>query len=228
MPATAAAAARNVAASDPRIRLIENPKGPRHGEVYRHAALQHARGSVICYLGDDDYMLPNHVESMLRLLGTADLAHSLPLNVEPDGTVTSWACDLQIGWYRRLLLSGENRISLSFLAHTLDAYRRLPHGWRTTPAGTPTDLYMLQQFLAEPWVRPVSGTVATALHIGSAGRKQHTQQQRVDELATWAARMSAPCAQLEATQLALTGMAHFAATAEAHYRYEHELATRAA
>ena len=36
-------------------------------------------------------------------------------------------------------------IGLTGVAHTMDAYRRLPHGWRTTPEGMPTDRWMWLQ-----------------------------------------------------------------------------------
>ncbi|HYA08203.1 MAG TPA: glycosyltransferase, partial [Gaiellaceae bacterium] len=32
-----------VTAGDERVRFFDHPKGPRHGELYRHAALQEAR-----------------------------------------------------------------------------------------------------------------------------------------------------------------------------------------
>ena len=39
---------------DPRVRFFDNPKGPRHGELHRHAALRQASGEIVCYLSDDD------------------------------------------------------------------------------------------------------------------------------------------------------------------------------
>ena len=41
-------------------------------------------------------------------------------------------------------------IGLTGVAHTLEAYRRLPHGWRTTPPEVPTDHYMWRQWLELP------------------------------------------------------------------------------
>src|SRR5262249_18307632 len=55
-------------AEDRRVRFFDNPKGPRHGEILRHAALAHARGRIVCYLSDDDLWLPDHLATMGRLL----------------------------------------------------------------------------------------------------------------------------------------------------------------
>ena len=63
---------------DERVRFFDHPKGPRHGEIYRHAALQEARGEIVCYLSDDDLCFPEHVACMRRLLSSADFAHALP------------------------------------------------------------------------------------------------------------------------------------------------------
>src|SRR5258707_876027 len=71
--------------ADRRIRFFDNPKGPRHGEVHRAAALEHATGRIVCYLGDDDLWLPDHVESMDQLLDGADIGHSMHLEALEDG-----------------------------------------------------------------------------------------------------------------------------------------------
>lgn len=171
--------------SDDRVRFFDNPKGPRHGELHRHAALQEAGGEIVCYLADDDLWLPDHVEEMRRLLGEADFAHALPLWIDGDGRFHHFRVDLARPYWRELLLGGENRIPLSCGAHTLELYRRLPAGWRTTPDETYTDLYMWQQILAVPGSRAVSGTAPTALHFPSSAREGWTEAQRLAELDAW-------------------------------------------
>src|SRR5205085_393380 len=80
---------------DARIRFFDHPKGPRLGEAYRHPILQReAHGRIVCYLADDDLMLPRHLESMARLLENADFAHPLPLAILPSGAVYVWTVDL--------------------------------------------------------------------------------------------------------------------------------------
>src|SRR6185503_5765455 len=66
---------------DSRVRFFDFPKGARHGEEHRHAALQDAAGAVITYLSDDDLLLPGHATEVQQLLVDADFAHPSPVVV---------------------------------------------------------------------------------------------------------------------------------------------------
>ncbi len=190
VPPLARSLIEELVGEDARVRLFTNDKGPRHGEVHRARALEEASGEIVCYLSDDDLWLPEHLEVMSELLEDADFAHCLPIRVEPDGTLGGWPVDLTEEADRQLLLGGENRIPLSCSGHTLAAYRRLPHGWRTTPDNVPTDLYMFQQFLSTDWVRAVSGSRPTCLHFPSPDRFAWSSERRLAELALWADRVA--------------------------------------
>ena len=179
-----------VMADDNRVQFFDYPKGPHIGEKYRAEVLGQAKGAVIAYLSDDDLWLPYHLEAMERALEAADFAHALPLRVDPDGQLAGWNIDLQFEWYRRLLLSGENRIPLSCGAHLLTSYRGLSNGWQTTDM--PTDLFMWQQFLSEAGYRTVSFATPTVLHFPSPQREGWTIQERAEELELWATRVSDP------------------------------------
>ena len=54
-------------AADPRVRLLDFPKGPHHGERYRHDAIEAAHSDAIFYLCDDDLLLPDHVADQQHL-----------------------------------------------------------------------------------------------------------------------------------------------------------------
>lgn len=170
---------------DSRVQFFDHPKGPRHGEAYRHTVLSHARGSIVCYLSDDDLWLPSHVEAMLGLLQDATFAHALPLCINPDGSLGGWTVDLSLAAYRTLHLHGQNRIPLSCGAHTLSFYQQLPFGWRAAPSNVWTDLYMWQQILSHSSCLPVSGTVPTVLSFPSPQRTSWSVREREDELAYW-------------------------------------------
>jgi hypothetical protein len=76
-------------------------------------------------------------------------------------------------------------------------YRRLPFGWRTTPAGVWTDLYMWQQFLAQPGCRSVSAARPTALTFPSPPRRGWTVEWRLAELEHWSGRIGDEAARAE-------------------------------
>ncbi len=179
-------------ASDERVRFFDNPKGPRHGEVHRHSALSEAGGEVVCYLSDDDLWLPDHVDNILAMLAHADFAHSLPMAVDGGGSLFSWTVDLGLDYYRAMLERGQNAIPLTTGAHTLAFYRQLPFGWRTTPHGTPTDLYMWQQILGVHGVVAVSGTTPNTLSFPATLRDHMSEPERLSELEAWADRLRDP------------------------------------
>ena len=149
--------------ADPRVRFFDFPKGERHGESHRHLALSEAAGRIVCYVSDDDLVLPGHVSTMLELLAEVDFAHSPPFFVHPGDELVYVPFDLAQASQRARLTSDDwNAIGLTGAAHTLDSYRRLPRGWHPAPAGIWTDLYMWQQFLDLPGFRGVTGTGAHA------------------------------------------------------------------
>jgi hypothetical protein len=226
MPDAARDVAQSVARLDNRIRLFEHPKAPRHGEMLRHQALREAAGDIVCYLSDDDLWQPEHVETMLALLEDCDFASALPLYVDPRRGLTVLTVNLEHDYFRRLILSGTNRVPLSCGAHTLQMYRRLPHGWRTTPAGTPTDLYMWQQFLADPLCRARSATRPTVLCFPSRMRTTMTITERVDELADWRGRSAGPTLAAQALECLVREAARLEAEVVAKLSSEVDVAKR--
>src|SRR5690554_978688 len=50
-------------AMDDRVRFLDLPKGENRGERNRHVGVLEASSPVIAYLGDDDLLLPRHVEN---------------------------------------------------------------------------------------------------------------------------------------------------------------------
>ena len=208
MDDTTRAEALEMARSDRRVRVFDNPKGPRHGEVHRHQALQEASGEIVCYLADDDLWLSEHVETMAALLEGVDFAHALPVGIWPDGTVMSWVGHLEVESSRSRVIALENFIPLSCGAHTMEAYRRLPQGWRTTPGKTPTDVYMWSQILDLPGCRSRSGDRLTVLHFPSPWRGDMTPGQRVTELEGWRTLMGRAGFEAELTARTVSHLTH--------------------
>lgn len=183
---------------DDRFRFIDHPKHSRRGEPYRHEALLHARGRIVCYLCDRDLWMPDHLEQMLALLSVADFAHSLPLHVLPEGNFRTFPIDLGFEGYRQMMLSvNDNRIPFSCFAHTLKAYRSLKEGWATTPENLWTDLHMFRKFFADHELRGASGILPTAVTFPSPPRKGWSESDRIAELEAWWQRLGTAAGRLE-------------------------------
>lgn len=177
---------------DARVRFFDNPKGPRFGEVHRHAALREARGRIVCYLADDDLYFEDHVATMLVHLEDADFAGALGARIMPDGTVYCTPVDMRNPTHRSLMKARLAGFGLSSSAHTLDFYRKLPFGWRTTPEGRATDSYMWSQLLGTPGCRATSSFHLTVVHLPSVFRRNMTVEERDAETARWAAEIRKP------------------------------------
>lgn len=152
---------------DSRIKFFDYPKHERRGEPYRHQALQEAKGEMVCYLCDRDLMLPDHVETLSHILEEYNFASTTYIDAKEDRTLS---ISQYIDYYgaasqnkKKLVYPGG--ISLSNVGHTLDLYHQLPFGWRTTPRGNFTDVYMWQQFLIHPACNAYSHHKPTILYF---------------------------------------------------------------
>ncbi|MGH3136522.1 MAG: glycosyltransferase family 2 protein [Gaiellaceae bacterium] len=192
--------------SDSRVRFFDSPKGERHGERLRHDALQESSAPIVCYLSDDDLLLPEHVAEMRRLLEDADLAHDAPVNVSLDGSLRYNAFDLGRPEFVELLVQGRGGGGLTGVAHTRSAYERLPFGWRPAPRDIPTDIYMWQQFSRLPDFKGATGERLTTLVFPSPLRTEMSVAERAAELECWERRMVEPGFSNE-----LQGLVHAAA-----------------
>jgi GalNAc5-diNAcBac-PP-undecaprenol beta-1,3-glucosyltransferase len=186
---------------DPRVRFFDSPKGERHGERLRHDALQESTAPIVCYLSDDDLLMPGHVAQMRRLLEGVDFAHDLPINIRPDGTLRYNAVDLGRPEFVELLVAG--RVGgLTGKSHTQAAYDRLPRGWHPAPPDVPTDIHMWQQFAAMSGFKAATGDRLTTLSFPSPLRRRMTDVERAAELESWERRMQEPAFQDELDALA--------------------------
>ena len=181
----------DLAAADPRVHFVDRPKHSRRGEPYRHQLLtEQASGHVVAYLCDRDLWLPTHLEELARCLDTADFAHTLRFRIDDqDQYRFSHLVDLG-GPDRERFLEPARLVPLSFAGHTLEAYRRLPHGWRVTPEGTLTDRYMWNQFLEQPWVRAAHAAVPTVLYFKRGDHPGLSTAGRLELLERWAPRLT--------------------------------------
>lgn len=178
-------AVKQALALDARIRFFDHPKSPRTGEPYRHLALQQAAGAAVCYLSDDDLWLPDHLDVFCRALEKFDAVHSLPCSIDLNGGTVVSLIDLAVPEWVQWTLEGRNQLGLSFVGHTLEFYRRLPHGWRTAPEGRWTDHYMWEQMLTVPGMGAACTGQHTVVCFQAALRKDWTLERREAELLAW-------------------------------------------
>jgi len=168
---------------DKRIKFFDLPKGKRLGEHYRHQILKDVDSLIVTYLSDDDLYHPRHVEQMLELLSHADFASTPAVWVGEDESVEVSYANLPGADRETMISRAINKVPLACGAHTLSFYNKLPHGWRTTPDGIPTDLYMWQQFLSQADCKAVSGFRPTVVKF--PGRYTTDPQLRHLEMEKW-------------------------------------------
>ena len=189
------AVAERLVAADHRVRFLDFPKGPHHGERHRHDAIEAAASDAIFYLCDDDLLLPDHVSDLLRMLADHDLVHCLNGWVTAAGQVRLYATDLSDPDVRALHLREDlryNAISITGTAHTRAAYERVAR-WDTTPDGWWPDHWQFRRMLADGF-RAATSPRMTALQFPprADGRDAWSSQARVDEIRPWHVLVTSP------------------------------------
>jgi glycosyltransferase involved in cell wall biosynthesis len=171
-------------AGDPRVHFFDFPKGPRNGEAYRHDVLMEAQGRIVTYLCDDDLLLRDHVATMLALLEDADFAQPPATRFVGD-ELQFFPWNYEREEFREVGRVRIGSMGLTGVSHTLAAYHRLPHGWRTTPAGMPTDHHMWLQWLDVPGMRFVASPTLTHLNFPDPWWKDLPEADRASVLSRW-------------------------------------------
>lgn len=195
--------------SDSRVRFLDLPKGDHHGEIHRDTAIRGCNAPIVCYLCDDDLLLPDHVASMVELLEHADLANAMNGHLSADGTFQPYMSNLSSVDHRRWLLHPHrNSVSVTGTAHTVSSYLRIPVGWEAPPPGRWTDHVMWQKFLALPDLRAVSSSRVTALQFPThlEGRERWTAGERRAELERWWAVIGDAAGRAELDDVVRTGL----------------------
>ncbi|MHA7131486.1 glycosyltransferase family 2 protein [Algoriphagus namhaensis] len=169
----------DLAEKDKRIRFFDFPKHPRRGEEYRHKVLtEEARGKYVAYLCDRDLYLPHHLETLAIYLSEYDFASTLNFNMLEGKERMTYGRKNLDSWDAPSWL-------LSCDGHSLDYYKKLPYGWRTTPKDWYTDRYMWDQFLRQKDCRAYCGLEATVLWFKRGDHPGMTSEERKKELMRW-------------------------------------------
>ena len=185
---------------DPRVHFLDMPKGPNHGEVYRHDAILAANSDAIFYLCDDDLLLPDHVADLLTLLDSHTFVQSLNGYVSPDGTMHRYSGTLADEEAIERILSHDvryNFVSITGTAHSRDFYLGLDAPWSTTPPGEWPDHAQWKKMLGRPGFAGATSSRMTALQFPATQPERHgwSVEQQLAELRVWADRIGLPGAQ---------------------------------
>lgn len=192
-PAATVEAARDFAAADPRVRVFPHPKGERHGEAWRHQALQQACGRYICQIGDDDLWFPDHLAEAARLMEVADFGNLLSILLTADGAPRVQLADLALPVVQGAMLNARyNSFGPTSAVYRLETYRALPLGWSPAPPDLWSDLFMWRKFLTLPGIRAATRPVATSLSFPASLRAGASLEQREAETTRCAALMRDP------------------------------------
>jgi len=182
-----------IVAADDRVRFLDEPKSASRAETVRHRVISESQAEVVCYHGDDDLMLADHVQSTWERLREVDFTHPLPAYVHAGRRFQPHPIDIAESYGRDWHLEpGQNAISLSGAAHRIDAYRRLPAGWREPPPGVWSDHFMWQQWFSTPGFSYATGDRLTVLKFEASVRAHMTPEERRAELLDWRALATEP------------------------------------
>jgi hypothetical protein len=218
-------------ARDPRVRFLDFPKGPHHGEHYRHDAVLAARSDAIFYLCDDDLFLPDHVADLLGLLERANFVQSLNGFIRPDGSFGTFVADLATATSVRMQVREDlrfNSVSITGTAHSRDFYLAVGEHWQTTPAGEWPDHVQWRRLMRSADFRGATSDRMTALQLPTSanGRDTWTPDERLEELRRWYDVVVGPQAQVVVDALfargAVADLAHLRPTLAER---EHDLRT---
>ncbi len=176
---------------DERVRFLDFPKGPHHGEVHRHTAIEQSRGAIIAYLCDDDLFMPEHIADMDAMLRDHDLVQSLNGYLDIHGGVHLYSGSLGDPAYVARLCDpakGFNFVGITGTAHTREFYDRAQAPWETTPVGVYPDQHQWRRMLLSGnGIRGLTSERMTIIALPSHldGRADWTPEQRAAELERW-------------------------------------------
>ncbi len=177
------------ALGSPLAEAVDLPKGPGYAYGHRNRSLELARGDVILWLGDDDLLMPNHLE----VIGALWDRHVCDL-VQSDAVLVH--ADDSLGWFGgdwstpqgRAGLAVMNTNPMASVSVRVDLVRAAG-GWDATRPRAAD--WALWQRLVACDARTVRSPEPTVLHFRATGREQPWED-RVRQNASWLARMADP------------------------------------
>lgn len=190
MGAGTRAVVSDYARRDRRVRVFEFPKQFSRGTPNRHGLLiDEARGDIVCYICDRDLWCRDHLEAVSGALGSSDFAYTQSLIIKPEQVefgppLMTLSRDGHRAFFIERVRHTHEFLPLSGVGHTMDMYRRLPHGWRVSTRMA-TDYYMWLQFLEQPGCRVHTTGVPTLLWFPKSAWGAEETPAKVASLSEW-------------------------------------------
>jgi glycosyltransferase involved in cell wall biosynthesis len=185
---------RSFLSQDKRVRLIDKPKSIRHGELIRDLVIRESNSRYVAYHGDDDLMLPNHLETMLGEIGNSDFIHTLPIQVSVGGALNYLPIDISsqecLDWHLGEKI--QNAVSLTGVLHSKQSYMNLPVGWSEAPIELPSDLYMWRKYFALAGFSGKTASLSTTIKLDASVRKGMPAIERTAEINEWWVKLHEP------------------------------------
>ncbi len=176
---------------DPRVEAVELPKLPGYAYGHRNRSLDLARGEAIMWLGDDDLLLPDHLERVGEYwdAGAFDVVQTPAVVVWADDSLTWVGLDWSVPGHLRTLMDRNTNVMSSVAVRVESA--RAVGGWDAS-AERFGDWDLWKRLLAAS-ARTAMIDEPTMLHFRATGRDQPWPQ-RIQQNTRWLSRISDPVA----------------------------------
>lgn len=174
---------------DPRFEAVELPKGIGYAYEHRNVALERAQGRAILWLGDDDLLLPDHLERIGERWdeGDVDIVTAPAALVRPDDTMRWVGEDWSVPWSREMLFRRNSNVMAS-VSIAVDVARDAG-GWDgSVPRGGDWDLWKRALTAGG---RPAATADISVLNFRATKRVQ-SWPDRVRQNTAWLERIDDP------------------------------------
>jgi glycosyltransferase involved in cell wall biosynthesis len=174
---------------DERVTVLDLPKAPGYGYAHRNRSLAEARTDVILWLGDDDLLLPDHLERLGELWDAAplDLVLAPAVTVGPRDELAFNGLDWSVPGHRAAMEHYCTSVMASVSVRVRAA--REAGGWNAgLERGADYDLWLR---LLRAGARAAMTYEPTVLHFTATGRVQ-AWPDRIAQNTRWLERLRDP------------------------------------